>query len=536
MENKILETLPFVEKPARYLGKEINTYFKEFSHDKVKVALSYPDLYEIGMSSLGLRIIYGIINERKDSLCERFFSPFSDMEEILKKEKICLFTLETKRAVKEFDIVAFSLSSELDFTNFLNLLYLAEIPIFSKYRKDKDPIVIAGGNCCFNPVVLENFIDAFVIGEGEEVINEIIEVVKEFKKQNRLKLLEKLSKREGVYVPLFKKENIKKRVVKDFNNSFFPVKWVVPLMEIIHDRISVEIMRGCGRGCKFCQAGFCWRPVRIKSVEKILEIAKESYKNSGYSEISLLSFSSGDHPYIDKIIEELLKEFSKKKVSISFPSLRIDTFSFELALRLKEIKKTGLTFAPETSENLRYKLGKKIKDEEIISQAEKAKKGGWRQIKLYFMIGLPEEDEKELNEVVNLINEISKIIMVKASFNTFIPKPHTPLERERFITREEYEQKRVFITEKLKKNRYVKFNFHPYEMSCIECIVGRGDERLNEVIYNVWKNGGKMENWKEHFKFSLWEEAFNKAGIDMEFYLQERKQKELPWHFIKPRG
>ncbi len=526
-----MKILSEVRNPASYSGREINVYIKKWEKEKVKVAIAYPDVYSVGMSSLGFRILYGLLNERDDCICERFFAPLEDMEEILKKRNIPLFTLETKTPVRDFDIVGFSISSELNYTNVLNLLNLSKIPVFSSERKNC-PIVIGGGNSVFNPFPLTPFIDVFVIGEGEEIILEIIDVFKELREEKREKILKQISKIEGVFVPSFPEEKIKKRVVSDFENSFFPARYIVPLTDIIHDRISVEIMRGCYKNCKFCQAGSCWKPVRKRSPEKILEISKETFKNTGYEEISLLSFSAGDHPDIEKIISLLVSEFKNKRVSISFPSLRIDTFSFELANKIREIKKTSLTFAPETSERLRFKMGKYIKDEELIQLCEKARKSGWKHIKLYFMIGLPGEKEEDISEIVNLIKEISKIIIVKSSFNTFIPKPHTFFERERFISRQEYEEKRNFITDKLKRNKFVKFNFHPYQMSCVECFLGRGDENLAKVIYDVWKKGGKMENWQEFFSFERWQECLKEEKIEISQYLN-RMEENLPWHIIK---
>ncbi|HOM27356.1 MAG TPA: radical SAM protein, partial [bacterium] len=424
-----------------------------------------------------------------------------------------------------------SLSSELNYTNFLNILYLSDIPIFAYERKNEHPLIIVGGNSAFNPLPLVPFVDAFFIGEGEEVFNEIIDIIKE-NKDNRYKILENLNKIDSIFVPLLKKEKVKKAIVKDLDNSFFPLKYLVPLTEITHDRISIEIMRGCVQGCKFCQAGSCWKPVRIRSYNKILEIAKEVYKNTGYEEISLLSFSAGDHPQIEKIVTKLVEEFKLKNVSISFPSLRIDTFSFQLALKIKEIKKTNLTFAPETSERLRKNLGKKITDEELLNLAIQAKANGYRHIKLYFMIGLPDESEEDIDEIIKLITEISKVIFVHISFNTFIPKPHTSYQTERFIKKEEYETKRIYITEKLKRNKYVKFNFHPYETSFIECILSRGDEELSKVIYNTWKKGNKFENWKEFFKFKNWLESFEEEKVSIDKYLGYLKP-PFKWDFIK---
>jgi len=529
MKDKIEKILPYVKNPARYLGKEINVTIKKESN--IKFAIGYPDVYEVGMSSLGIRILYGILNEREDCKCERFFSPWIDFEEFMKREKIPLFTLETKTPLSFFDMVGISLSSELNYTNFLNLLFLSGIPLFSEERTNNHPVIIVGGNCSFNPLPLSPFVDAFVVGEGEEVINQIIDVVKE-NKGNRYKILENLNKIESVFIPSLGIKKIKKAFVRNLNDAYFPFKYLVPLTEIVHHRISIEIMRGCSQGCKFCQAGSCWRPVRIRKTDKILEIARETYKNTGYEEISLLSFSAGDHPEIESIIIKLVEEFKNKKVSISFPSLRIDTFSFKLALKIKEIKKTNLTFAPETGENLRKKIGKKITDEELIKLAREARENKYRHIKLYFMIGLPHETEKDIEDVVKLISEISKIISVNVSFNTFIPKVHTFYEGERFITKEEYEEKRNYITEKLKRNRFVKFNFQPYEVSCAECFLGRGDKNLAGVIYKAWQKGAKFENWHEFFDFEKWEKSFKEEDIDVNEYLNKNKI-TYNWKFIE---
>ncbi|MDD3725766.1 MAG: radical SAM protein, partial [Candidatus Ratteibacteria bacterium] len=430
-------------------------------------------------------------------------------------------------------IIGFSISSELNYTNVLNILSLADIPVFSSERTEEDPIIIAGGNCIFNFGPLEPFIDCFVVGEGEEVVVEMIEILKETKNKGREKILSAFSSIEGVYVPSFPKESVKKRVVKDFNDTYVPLRWIVPLTEIVHDRVSIEIMRGCGQGCFFCQAGRCWRPVRTRSPERILDIAKETYKNTGYEEISLLSFSSGDHPEIEKIVDKLLGEFRDKKVTISFPSIRIDTFSFELATKIKEIKKTGLTFAPETGEALRVKIGKNIKDSELTSLVQKAKDGGWKQIKLYFMLGLPGEKESDILDVARHINELSRIMGIKASFNTFIPKPHTVFEKERFITEEEYLYKKSLIVKNVRRSGHIKLNFHPYHMSCIEALLSRGDKTLAPIIKRVWEKGGKMENWDESFRFSLWVECLKECGLDMSSYLSEISlDVQPPWYNI----
>lgn len=533
MERHIEKLLPQVRVPSRYTGREINVCRKSLTDADVKFALCYPDIYEVGMSSLGVRIIYGLLNETEGVVCERVFCPEIDMEMLLKKNKIPLFTLESKEPVRNFDVLGFSVSSELNYTNILNVLELSGIPVLRTERKEGDPVVMAGGNCIFNFAPLTAFIDCFVVGEGEEAILEITEVLKEKKGGKREDVIEALSRIEGVYAPAFPAKKVKKRFVKNFDESFSPVKWLVPLTEVIHDRVSLEIMRGCGQGCFFCQAGQCWRPVRIRKSETIAEIARQTYKNTGYEEFSLLSFSSGDHPEIERILEKLLGEFSCRKVTLSFPSIRIDTFSFELATQTREIKKTALTFAPETGESLRFRIGKKIKDSELAELARKARAGGWRQIKLYFMLGLPGEEDSDILDAARLINELSKILSVKAAFNTFIPKPHTVFERQRFITPEEYLSKKRLLVENVWRNRHIRLTFHPYEMSCVETFLGRGDESLSAVIKRVREKGGMRENWDEHFRFSLWEESFREEDIDMSAYLGELTQDVLPWEMIR---
>lgn len=527
----IEKILSKVQKPARYIGREINAYLKDWTDKKVKFAIGFPDIYEIGMSSLGIRIIYGTLNERDDCICERFFSPWIDMEEFIKRKDIYFFTLEGKKPLILFDIVGFSISSELNYTNLLNILSLSEIPLFSEEREKNHPIIIVGGNASFNPLPLVKYVDGFVVGEGEEIVHKIVDIVKEYR-GNRIKILENLNNLESVYIPLLGKKVVKRCFVKDFNNSFFPTRYLIPSTEIIHDRISLEIMRGCGQGCKFCQAGNCWKPVRLRTPDKIVELAIETYKNTGYEEISLLSFSSGDHPQIEEIIEKLVSIFKDKKVSISFPSLRIDTFSFYLALKIKEIKRTNLTFAPESSERLRKEIGKNIKDDELINLAIMAKNNGYKHLKLYFMIGLPQEKKEDLDDIVKLINELSKIISLRISFNTFVPKPHTKFQGERMITKEEYDEKRRFIYERLKGNRFVNIKFHPYEFSFVECLLCRGDIEVGDVVYRVWKKGGKFQNWNEFFNFNIWIESLKESNIDWRRYT-DFMASPYCWEFIR---
>lgn len=542
------DILNSIQKPVTYLNNEINSCYSDIDNAVVKFAIGYPDTYEVGMSNLGIRILYHILNSLKGVACERFFVPGVDFEEILRENNMFLFTLESKRPIKDFDFVGFSISSELNYTNVLNLLSLADIPIYSSEREEKDPLVIAGGNCSFNPEVLSDVIDFWIIGEAEEVIVELIECYKELKGLKRNEVLKGLAKIRGVYVPSFYKvmdnefvqpkvsflpSQIERRVVKDFENAPFPVKWIVPLCEIIHDRVSIEIMRGCPQNCLFCQGGFCWKPVRKRSAEKIIELCFDAYRNTGYEEISLLSFSAADHPDIEEIVVNLTNSFKEANVAISFPSLRIDSFSFHLASRISQVRRTGLTFAPETGETLRKYLGKPISDDKLLNMAEEAKKYRWRQLKLYFMLGLPGETDETILEIERLLREISKIISIKCSFNVFIPKPHTPLQWEKFPDFEKYLQTKEKLIKDFSKNHYVTLKFHPYEMSVIECLLSRGNRNLARVVEYVWKSGGKMENWSEFFSFRRWRDAMKINQFDFEDYLSDKSYICNRWKHIK---
>ena len=526
------EILPLVEQPARYLGTEINVRRKEWRTGMVRFVLCYPDLYELGMSSLGVRILYGLLNDLPNVVCERAFLPALDMERICAERKIPLFTLESAVPLKSCDAVGISLSSELNFTSMLHLLRCADIPLLSIARAEDDPLVVVGGNSAFNPLPLAPFADVFVIGEGEEVLPEMMEILGMRTTLRRKGTVEALAALEGVYVPGVIRGEVRKRFVKDLDAAYFPVDWLVPLTEIIHDRISLEIMRGCGQGCLFCQAGRCWRPVRLRSPERIRELAMEAERRTGYEEISFLSFSSGDHPQIGQIVESLVANLGRKRVSFSFPSLRIDTFSFKLATTMQQIRKTGLTFAPETGERLRHRIGKNIQDAELLRLAEDARAAGWRQIKLYFMIGLPDETEDDIRDIVRLLHELSRIIGIKAAFNTFIPKPHTPFEGAGFLPREGYDARRAILVEGLRRNRYCALDFHPWEMSCVEAFLARGDERLAPVILRAWESGACRENWREHFNLSRWETAFRECGMEMASY-HAPFSGPPPWRFIR---
>ncbi|MBI5124112.1 MAG: TIGR03960 family B12-binding radical SAM protein, partial [Candidatus Omnitrophica bacterium] len=538
---------------------------KEWTDDKVKVLLAFPDVYEVGMSYLGLKILYGILNRRDDCLSERVFSPWTDFEEALRKNNIDLFSLESRKPIKEFNIIGFSLAYELNYTNVLNILNLGNIPLRSSERNDTDPLIIAGGPACYNPEPMAEFIDAFIIGDGEEVIEEIVEAYKGVRGSGigyRKRILRELARIKGVYVPSLYEagynedgtiksflpkdkgvpETIEKRVVKDMDSSFYPIDLIVPYIQIVHDRISLEIMRGCKHACKFCQAGTVYRPRRERSKECVLELAKEAYKKTGYDEISLLSLSSGDHSHIKEMIEELNGFFKDKAVSISVPSLRIEDILSKLPVLISQVKKAGLTFAPEAgSECLRKVINKNIDVEKLLNALRAAFRAGWRKVKLYFMIGLPTEKEDDLVQMTELLYKVSnsrreidkKDAYVTASINAFVPRPHTPFQWEAMADFDTLSAKKDFLKKTI-KSKMIELDFHSFHMGYLESAFARGDRRLSAVIYEAWSSGSKFDGWKDFFNFGLWVESFKKKGLDPGFYAARQRGNDeiLPWSFI----
>ncbi len=554
------EILLNVQKPARYIGCELNSVKKNWEKIRTKIALVFPDIYEVGMSHLGLKILYHLLNDKVDVLCERAFSVGVDFEKILREKNIPLYSLESYRPLSDFDILGFSLSYELTYTNVLNILDLAKIPLFSKDREEKFPLIIAGGECSFNPEPLSHFIDAFVVGEGEEVILEIIEVHCRFK-ENKHNLLFNLAKIPGVYVPLFyeveyfpeglikkiypreKKvpDKIKKRYVNNLNDCYFPTSPIVPFLETVHDRLTVEIMRGCPNRCHFCRAGKVSKPVRPRSQEKILEIAKRVFENTGWEEISLLSLSSGDYPHIEELIEKLVEEFYEKKVAISIPSLRLRDMNIEkLAEKIKKIKKTGFTLVPEVAtEKMRKVINKNISEEEIIQGIKSISKLGWRNFKLYFMIGLPEEGREDVLAISQMLHKILSevkghpIRRISVSISSFVPKPHTTFERERQLNIFDMEERQNIVLNNLSSKK-LEIRYHNASKSFIEGVLSRGDRNLNNVLYSAFKLGCKFDAWQEHFNFDVWMRAFKENNISPEFYLRKRDEDEiLPWEHIE---
>jgi radical SAM family uncharacterized protein len=554
-----------VQKPGRYVGGEWNAVKKDWADDKLKVCLAFPDVYEIGMSYLGIKILYGILNNRDDCLCERVFAPWKDFETVLRNNDIKLFSLESRRSLKDFDIVGFSLAYELGYTNLLNMLNLGGIPINAMDRGDDDPVVIAGGPSCYNPEPVAEFIDAFVIGDGEDVINEIVDVVKASgprAKRSRKEILKELSKIKGVYVPSFYKtdynpdgtisgfcpteagvpEKIEKRFVKNLDEAFYPTKQIVPNIQIVHDRIAIEIMRGCKHACRFCQASATYRPCRERSRKNIVRLAKESYAMTGYDEVSLLSLSSIDHSELVGIIEDLNREFSGKAVSISVPSLRIEENVSSIPVLVSKVKKSGLTFAPEAgSDRMRKILGKNISVEKLSCAALESFRAGWKHVKLYFMIGLPGEEEADLSGIAAMVQKISDLkrdvdghsANITLSINAFVPKPHTDFELNAMDRVDTLEKKRNFLRNCV-KSKMVKMDFHSYNMSRLEAVFSRGDRRLSCVINKAWEKGARFDGWQDVFNFDIWVNAFQETGRNPDFYTTRPRDKSemLPWGFI----
>ncbi len=530
--------LPLVEKPSRYIGGEVNAVIKDRSECKLSFALAFPDTYEIGMSHLGLQILYSILNAVPEISAERFYSPWPDMESRMRKNNIPLSSLESHTPLKDFDIVGFSLQYELSYTNVLNMLELGGIPIYARDRKRESPLVIAGGPCAFNPAPVTAFFDAFVIGEGEEVILEISHAVMEGKDRghSRERLVESLATVEGVYVPTLHihGERIKKRIVSDINQCPVPLKPVVPLMKSIHDRVTLEIARGCTRGCRFCQAGMVWRPIRERTPEVLEKMAQEMLSSTGHDELSLLSLSSGDYSMIEYLLTELMNRYYERRVALALPSMRVETLTQKLIEEIKRVRKTSFTLAPEAgTQRLRNVINKGNTEEDLLSTARKVFDAGWRSIKLYFMIGLPGERKEDLEGAVDLayrvLREGKNQRQVTVSMSTFIPKPHTPFQWKRQITLDETLERQELFKKNI-RNRNLNIRWHDGRMSLLEGIFSRGDERLATLLDNAFRLGCRFDGWSEQLKFDLWKQAIRETDIEIEDYLREREiTEELPW-------
>ena len=560
IDAKLERILLRVQKPARYTGGEYNEIIKDKAAVDVRFAMCFPDTYEIGMSNLGLRILYGSMNQAEGVWCERAFAPWGDMEEEMRKEHIPLYALESGDSLKSFDFVGFSLGYEMAYTNVLNMLDLAHIPLHSDQRGEDDPIIVAGGTCVYNGEPLADFIDIFSLGEGEDVTLEMIDLYRKGKQAgwSRAEFLQNAAQVPGLYVPSLYEisyhqdgtvqaitpthgapEHIRKRIVADLDKSYFPVKTIIPSTDIVHDRVMLEVFRGCIRGCRFCQAGYCYRPVRPKSVDLLVQQGIASCKDSGYQEMTLSSLSTSDYRPLTELCDGLLEYCDPRNININLPSLRADGFSMGIMQRLQRVRKTSITFAPEAgTQRMRDTINKNVKEEDLLQSCRTAFEGGCNAVKLYFMLGLPTETDEDVIGIARLAEKVywtwknyavnkSRGLRITVSTSFFVPKPFTPFQWEAQITRDEY-HRRVDLLRGSIKNKSIQYNWHEMETSYIEAVLARGDRRLGKLLETVWRKGGRLDSWSEYFSFERWMEAFAETGIDPDFYaLRERPKDEI---------
>ena len=568
LKDKIEKHLLEVQKPSRYIGGEVGSVIKDKSKIDVRFAFCFPDTYDIGMSHLGMKILYSLTNERENYWCERCFAPSEDFEAVMRENDIPLYALESLDPIKDFDFIGFTMQYELSYANVLNMLDLAGIPIFSKDRtQELTQIVIAGGPCVCNPEPLADFFDICVLGEGEEVNLELMDLYYELKKEGatRDEFLRKACQIEGVYVPKFYEfvykddgtidhiettngapKVIRKRIIRDLDKVYYPDNFVVPFTEIVQDRVSVEVLRGCIRGCRFCQAGFIYRPFREKHAETVCRSAKSLCENTGYDEISLASLSTSDHSEIDPMLTKLLDYTVSEKINLSLPSLRVDNFSESLLEKIKRVRKSGLTFAAEGgTQRLRDVINKNVSEEEIMNTCRIAFEGGYSSVKLYFMMGLPTETDEDIVGIAELANRIIDLyysienrpkgrgVQISISCATFVPKPFTPFQFEPQDTREMIEHKQKLLLDSVKTKK-IKVSYHNPDVSMLEVILAKGDRRLCKAVYAAWKKGCKFDSWDEYFHFDKWLEAFEECGIDTSFYANRRFEYDeiLPWDHL----
>ncbi|WP_350342531.1 TIGR03960 family B12-binding radical SAM protein [Proteinivorax tanatarense] len=554
-----------VEKPSRYTGSELNSVKKNWDEMNLNVLLAFPDIYEVAMSHLGFKILYHVINSQTKYWSQRVNMPWIDYEEKLMENNIPLSSLEEFRPLNEFDVIGFTLQYEMSYTNILRMLELGKVPVKTKDRSNQHPLVIAGGPCAFNPEPLNQFIDAFILGEGEEVTLEVLNVIEQGKKEGISKetLLENLVNVEGVYVPsLYKATDINgqfaglnpvaegiptkinKRIVKDIDKSPFPQELVVPFMEIVHDRIMLEICRGCTRGCRFCQAGMLYRPVREKSMDVLVSQAEKLIRSTGYGEISLSSLSSADYSQINQLVEKLMEKHQQQNVGISLPSLRVDSFSIQLAEMVQQVRKTGLTFAPEAgTQRLRDVINKNVTEQNLINAVTEAFNSGWHKVKLYFMIGLPTETYKDLDGIVDLAFKVIKAykdvhgkkgkLQVTVSTSSFVPKAHTPFQWLPQMSQKELASRQDYLKDKL-RSKQITYNWHDTRISFIEAVFARGGRELSDVLYAAWEKGCKLDGWDNHFNYEKWMESFAEANVNPQKYAYGMWDVDavLPWDHI----
>ncbi|MDR0987554.1 MAG: TIGR03960 family B12-binding radical SAM protein [Ruminococcus sp.] len=566
--NDLKKNILSVKSPAKYLGGEYGSIVKDKSKIELRFAFCFPDTYEIGMSHLGLRILYGLINERDKYWCERAFAPAEDFEALLRNEEIKLYGLESYDEIRDFDFIGFTLQYELSYTNILNMLDLAGVPLYAADRTEADPIIIAGGPCCCNPEPLFDFFDFFVIGEGEEVTLEILDLYNEMKlsgtKKLRSEFLNVVGKIDGVYSHKYVANDVnseaimcktdekipKKRIISDINRSFYPKETIVPFNEIVHDRAVEEVIRGCIRGCRFCQAGYIYRPYREKDITTIDRQIKSLCDFTGYETVSLSSLSTSDHSRIEELLNTLNKYTESNNIGMSLPSMRIDSFSDELISELMKVRKSGLTFAPEAgTQRLRNVINKNISEDEIFKACESAFTFGINSIKLYFMLGLPTENDEDIIAIAKLSERIIELYystlksknvakakppQISISASTFIPKPFTPFEFAPQASETEIKHKQELLKNAIKKNRKINVSYNDYRMSFLEAILARGDRKLSKVIYSAWKKGCKFDGWDDHFKWNSWIQSFEENNINPYDYVNREYDKDyrFPWDHL----
>ena len=566
MNRSLERILPRVQKPARYTGGEYNAVVKDRRKVEVRYALCFPDTYEIGMSNLGVRILYGVMNNLPWCWCERVFAPWGDMEEEMRTEGLPLYGLESGDSIADFDLIGFSLGYEMAYTNVLNMLDLAGLPVRAEERRELSPIIVAGGTCAFNPEPLAPFVDIFSLGEGEDVSVELLELYRKAKSEGweKEEFLLAAAKIPGLYVPslydisyhadgtvaaITPREGapavVTKRIVQDFNKSYFPVKTIVPSTEITQDKVTLEVFRGCIRGCRFCQAGYAYRPVRSRDPELLVKYGIEACKDSGYQEMTLSSLSTSDYRHLLRLCDGLLEWCEPEKVSLALPSLRADNFSMNLMRRLQHGKKSGLTFAPEAgTQRLRDAINKNVTEEEILQSCRTAFSGGWSSVKLYFMLGLPTETDEDVLGIADLAEKVYQAwrettpeprrgVRITVSTSFFVPKPHTAFQWEGQISMEEY-QRRVKLLRDNMRDRSITYNWHDPDTSVLEAVFARGDRRVADVIEEAWRNGAKFDSWSEYFDFQRWQDAFAACGLSMDFYAARQRDRDeiLPWDMI----
>ena len=567
------EILLTVEKPARYIGGEVNMQVKNLEEIDIRFCMCFPDVYEIGMSHLGIQILYDMFNRRSDTYCERVYSPWVDLDKIMREKKIPLFALESQDPIKNFDFLGITLQYEMCYTNILQVLELSQIPIYAKDRTEDDPIVIGGGPCSYNPEPIADFFDFFYIGEGETAYHKILDAYIECKREGktRREYLELVAQMDGMYVPAFydvnyhedgtiacfQKKNefapdkVRKQVEMNLSDTFYPTKPLVPYIKVTQDRVVLEIQRGCIRGCRFCQAGMVYRPVRERSLDYLKDCARQMLKSTGHEEISLSSLSSSDYSLLKDLVDFLIDEFKDPKVNISLPSLRIDAFALDVMSKVQDVKKSSLTFAPEAgSQRLRDVINKGLTEESILKGAVDAFQSGWNRVKLYFMMGLPTETEEDIEGIAILSNQIateyyaavpkeqrSGRVNITTSTSFFVPKPFTPFQWTRMDTPQEFIGKQRFIKSKMNEQinkKSIKYSWHEAELTELEGVFARGDRRISKVIFDAYQAGCMYDAWSEYFQYDKWVKAFEENGVNIAFYTcRERDENEiLPWDFL----